>query len=371
MPSFEIPFFPYKALFEKDRQAFTDIFVDIGTRGAFINQKELHDFEQTLASYCKCKYSVGIADGTDAIIIALMAGGIKAGDEILVCSHTMVATAAAVAFVGATPILVDSGSDRLMDPDGIEKAITPRTKAIMPTQLNGRVADMDRIVSIAEKHKLKVFEDAAQALGAQYKGRFAGTFGVAGTISFYPSKTLGCFGDGGAILTNDDQVYRQILLLRDHGRNELGEVERWGFNSRLDNLQAAILLYRFKSYNNYIDRRRAIAKIYHERLKDIPQLNLPPSPDQDTEHFDIYQNYEIEAENRDQLREHLKNNGVGTIVQWGGKAVHQWKGLGYNISLPNVERFFSRCFLLPMNTALTDDEANYICDCIANFYQNR
>jgi dTDP-4-amino-4,6-dideoxygalactose transaminase len=364
-----IPFFPYAALFQAQESELLSIFRDVGRRGAFINQSELLEFEKILAEYCGAKYAVGIADGTDAMIIALMAGGIKSGDEVIVCSHTMVATAAAVAFVGAKPILVDSGPDRLMDPNAIEPSITSATKAIMPTQLNGRVADMDKICAIAEEHGLRIFEDAAQALGAKYKGKCAGTFGVAGTISFYPSKTLGCFGDGGAILTSDPEVYRQILLLRDHGRNEQGEVERWGFNSRLDNLQAAILLHRFKSYDKYIERRRQVASLYDQQLRTIKELNLPPPPTEDSDNFDIFQNYEIEADDRDGLREHLKKNGIGTIIQWGGKAVHQWKGLGYDIRLPKVERFFERCFLLPMNTAITDEEVSYICDKIAHYYR--
>lgn len=365
--NYKIPFFPYKALFSKDSENFTKIFQDVCGRGAFIHQQELLDFEKSIAEMSQAKYAVGIADGTDAIIIALMAGGIGRGDEVIVCSHTMVATAAAVHFVGATPVLADMGSDRLIDPDAIEPLITNKTKAILPTQLNGRVANMDKIKEIATKYNLKIFEDAAQALGAKFKGTFAGTFGVAGTISFYPSKTLGCFGDGGAILTNDDEVYRNILLLRDHGRNESGEVERWGFNSRLDNLQAAILLYKLRYYDSYIARRREVASLYHQQLSGISQIDLPPGPESDN-HFDIYQNYEIEADNRDSLRQFLTEKGIGTIIQWGGKAVHQWKGLNYNITLPNTERFFKRCMLLPMNTAITDDEVKYICNTIYDFY---
>jgi dTDP-4-amino-4,6-dideoxygalactose transaminase len=367
----KIPFFPYAALFSEQEPDLVKIFQDIGRRGAFINQRELHEFENELAKYCGCRHAVGIADGTDAMIIALMAGGIGPGDEVIVCSHTMVATAAAVAFVGAKPVLVDSGPDRLMDPASFEAAITSRTKAVMPTQLNGRVADMESICSIAERHGLKLFEDAAQALGAKYKGRCAGTFGVAGTISFYPSKTLGCFGDGGAILTNDPEVYRQVLLLRDHGRNADGEVERWGFNSRLDNLQAAILLYRFKSYSQVIERRRQVARLYCQLLGGISEVSLPPGPDDSPERHDIFQNFEIEAENRDELRAYLAEKGIGTIIQWGGKAVHQWKGLGYDISLPHVESFFQRCLLLPMNTAITDDEVRYITGTIEEFYGGR
>jgi len=228
---------------------------------------------------------------------------------------------------------------------------------------------MDPILEIAKRHKLLIIEDAAQALGAKYKGRMAGTFGLAAAISFYPAKILGCFGDGGAVVTNDDEVARKIRLLRDHGRNDEGEVEMWGLNSRLDNFQAAVLDFQFKDYAGIIAHRRAVAAVYQEELGQLSQLLLPPAPVTTGDHFDVFQNYEIDVDDRDTLRAFLKENGIGTIIQWGGKAVHQFAGLGFTQSLPKTDRFFERCLMLPMNMMVTEDDAAYIASKVREFYR--
>jgi dTDP-4-amino-4,6-dideoxygalactose transaminase len=220
---------------------------------------------------------------------------------------------------------------------------------------------MDRIQAIADKHGLFILEDSAQALGSMFNNRFAGTFGRAGVFSFYPAKILGCFGDGGAVVTNDDEIARKVLLLRDHGRDENGEVVMWGFNSRLDNLQAAILDVQFRDYESIISHRRALASAYEQNLADLKELELPPAPDADPRHFDVYQNYEIEADKRDELRAFLSQSGVGTIIQWGGKAVHQFTGLGLRTRLP-------RCLMLPMNMMVSTDDVDYISSRIRAFY---
>jgi dTDP-4-amino-4,6-dideoxygalactose transaminase len=365
-----IPFFNYPDLFAQHSAELTDVFQKVASRGAFIMQNDLSDFENKLVKYTGIKYVLGVANATDAMQLLLKAGGIGAGDEVLFCSHTMVATASAIKFTGATPVPVEAGVDHLMDVASIESAITPRTKAIMPTQLNGRVANMDAILAIADKYNLQVYEDSAQALGARYKGKSAGSFGVGGCISFYPAKVLGCFGDGGAVLTNDVEIYNTIKLMRDHGRGEDGNVSVWGYNSRLDNLQAAILNYFFDDYNAIVERRRTIADLYSTSLKDLNAVTLPPAVDSSEEHFDIYQNYEIEADRRDALKEYLANNGVGTLVQWGGKAVHEFKDLGFTQSLPFTEKIMRSSLMLPLNMTVTDDEVKYICDCVKDFYND-
>ena len=204
-----IPFFNYQALFKEHEQSFVDIFSDVGHRGAYIMQSDLSDLESKIADYVNIKYAIGVANATDAMQLLLKAGGIGIGEEVIFCSHTMVATASAIAFTGATPVPVEAGSDHLIDVEKIELAITPNTKAIMPTQLNGRVANMDEILRISDKYNLQVYEDSAQALGAKYKGQSAGSFGMGGCISFYPAKVLGCFGDGGAVLTNNKSIYNR------------------------------------------------------------------------------------------------------------------------------------------------------------------
>ena len=365
-----IPFFNYPAIYKENEQEYIDIFKDVCSRGAFIDQQDLADFEKNLAEYVDCKYAIGVADGTSGLILALRAQGLNQGDEVIFASHTMVATAASIYFSGGTPVAVDCRDDRLIDPEDILRKITPKTKGIVPTQLNGRTCNMDELNKIASDHNLFVIEDAAQALGSKFKGKAAGTFGSAGMISFYPAKTLGCFGDGGAVFTNDDEMFKQMKLIRDHGRDpESGEVVRFGLNSRLDNLQAAILNFKLKRYPEDLERRRSIARKYQEMLGHMEQLLLPPGPDADENHYDIYQNYEIEAENRDELRNYLAENGIGTIIQWGGSAVHQFEGLGFDCKLPRTEKFFEKCLMLPMNTTLSEDDVEYIGNCVKTFYE--
>ena len=298
----QIPFFNYPALFEREEQELMPVIQDVLRRGAYIMQKDLLQFEANLGRYLGVKHVIGVADGTVALMMGLRAAGVAAGDEVIVPSHTFVASAAAIHHVGGVPVLADCGADHLLNAPSVARKISSRTKAIMPVQLNGRTANMDGIVQLANQHGLKIVEDSAQALGSKFKGKFAGTFGVAGTCSFYPSKTLGCFGDGGAVFTNDDTAAEYMRLLRDHGRAATGDVIAWGYNSRLDNLQAAILDRKLARYDEAISRRRAIAAIYEDRLRTVSALLLPPGPDADPDHFDIYQNYEIEAERRDALR---------------------------------------------------------------------
>jgi dTDP-4-amino-4,6-dideoxygalactose transaminase len=371
MSTRSVPFFNYPYVFTSQEEAFTAIFQNVGRRGAFIAQQDLRDFEQHLAAFTGARHAFGFSNATDGLHVALRAAGIGPGDEVIFCSHTMVATAAAIHFAGATPVPVECGPDHLMDPAAAAAAVTPRTCALMPTQLNGRTCHMDALQAIAERHGLLIIEDAAQALGSRFKGRQAGTFGAASAISFYPAKTLGCLGDGGAVLTNDDEIRRKIFLLRDHGRDEAGEVVMWGLNARLDNLQAAFLDCKLAHYHEEISRRREIANLYQERLGDVAEFALPPAPDSDPDHFDIYQNYECEADRRDDLRAYLKEHGIGTLIQWGGKAVHQFQKLGFSVSLPYTERMFTRCLMLPMNRSLTNDDIMCVCDAIRQFYGYR
>jgi dTDP-4-amino-4,6-dideoxygalactose transaminase len=363
-----IPFFNYRGAFAAKEEEYVAIVRDVIRRGAFIQQRDLAEFEEALARYVGVAYAFGVGNATDGLIIALKAAGIATGDEVIFPSHTMVASPASVAHVGAVPVPVDCGGDHLMDPQAVEAAITARTRAIMPVQLNGRTCRMDELERIAGANGLLIIEDAAQALGSEFRGRRAGAFGTAAAFSFYPAKILGCFGDGGAVVTNDPVVASRIALLRDHGRNEIGEVELWGFNSRLDNLQAAILMAQFRDYDAIVSRRRSVAALYHSLLSDVAEIQLPPPPDADPDHFDVYQNYEIEADRRDELKAFLSANGVGTIIQWGGKPVHQFQALGFHVSLPATDRLFERCLMLPMNMMVTDEEVLYIAKTVRTFY---
>ena len=365
-----VPFFNYPFVFKSREDDFVRIFKEVGSRGAYILQKDLVEFELNLAKFAGTKYGLGVANGTDAIWLALMAAGVGKGDEVIFASHTYIATAASIHFVGATPVPADCGNDHMIDPESVKKLITKKTKAILPTQLNGRCCDMDSLMSIAKENNLIIVEDAAQGLGARFRGKGIGSFDKGATISFYPAKNLGSFGDGGGFVTNDKDMYDQVLLLRDHGRNDDGIFVRWGFNSRLDNLQAAILNYKLGYYDTEIERRREIASFYQNRLGNLKELLLPPAPDADPSYFDVYQNYEIEAERRDELKIYLKENGIGTIIQWNGQPVHSITSLGFTGSgLPYTEAMFKKCLMIPMNTSLQIEDLDYVCDKILKFYK--
>jgi len=217
---------------------------------------------------------------------------------------------------------------------------------------------------------LALIEDSAQGLGAKYKGKMAGTFGLAGSFSFYPSKILGAFGDAGAIVTNDDNFAHEMRAMRNNGRDGGLEVDSWGLNTRMDTVQAAILSFKLKLFPNWIKRRRSIAKMYHEGLKDVKELILPKPPVENDDHYDIFQNYEIEAENRDGLERFLKDNEIGSIRQWGGKAIHQYfpdefKGL----KLQRTEQLFRGELLIPLYPELRDDQVNFVIEKIREFYK--
>jgi dTDP-4-amino-4,6-dideoxygalactose transaminase len=366
----KVPFFSYPHIYKQYEKEMYDIVMNVIQKGAFIHQKENWEFEKNLANFLNAKYALGVANCTDGLLLALRAAGIKRGDEVIFSSHTFVATASAIYHNGAKPIPVECGADHLIDPDAIEAAITSKTKAIMPTQLNGQVCDMDRIMAICKKYNLILIEDAAQSLGASYKGKAAGTFGLASAYSFYPAKVVGCFGDGGAVVTNDEALRNEIFLLRDHGRPAIGDVAKWGLNSRLDTLHAAILDFKLSKYPLDIERRREIAQMYQNGLGEIKEITLPSAPNSNSDKFEIFQNYEVEAEakTREKLRNYLTENGVGTILQWGGKAVHEFKGLKLKYHLPFTESLMRRCFLLPMNTALSNEDVEYVISQIRIFY---
>jgi dTDP-4-amino-4,6-dideoxygalactose transaminase len=363
-----IPFFDYPELFLSQRDEMMKIFEDVGRRGAFILQKDVRDFEETLEKYLGVKHAVGVANCTDGLIICLKAAGLKAGDEVIISSHTFIATAAAVHHAGGIPVPVECGDDHLIDPDSVQSAITPKTRFLMPTQLNGRTANMDLLQAIAEKYGLTIVEDAAQALGSHFKGKFAGTFGAASAFSFYPAKNLGALGDAGAMISNDSEIYEKMLLLRNHGRLPSGEVAMWSLNSRLDNLQAAILQFRFKSYNKIIEHRRSIASVYDQELKSMAHIKLPPGPDDNPNHFDVFQNYEIQADRRDELQAYLKENGIGTLIQWSGWPVHQMKSLGFTQQLPKTDELFRKILMIPMNMSVTEADARFVAGKVREFY---
>jgi dTDP-4-amino-4,6-dideoxygalactose transaminase len=339
--------------------------------GDLMLRQQLRDFETHLAAFVGAQHAVGVSNCTDGLRLILKALGIGPGDEVITVSHTFVATAAAVHHSGAKAVLVDIGDDHLMDPDAAAAAITPRTKAILPVHLNGRICNMHPFMRLTHDHGLLLIEDAAQALGAKYYGIGAGAFGVAAAFSFYPAKLLGAYGDAGAVVTSDPEIAHRVSRLRDHGRTTGGEIAEWGFNCRLDNLQAAILDLKLARLHQSLERRRELTAHYHGHLSDVATLKLPPPPDDGPRH-DVYQNYEIEADSRDELIVHLKQQGIETMKPWGGKGVHQFAGLGLaHFRLPRTEAMFRRALMLPMHPELTNDQIQYVSQSIKSFYAGR
>ena len=366
----KVPFFDYKQLYLKDKNSINKIFNNISSKGAFILQKEVDVFEKKICNYTKSKYAITVANGTDAMQIYLKAFGIKKGDEVILSAHTMIATASAIKFCGANPIPVDiKKSDGLIDPKSIEKKINKKTKAILITHLNGRTCEMKEILKIAKKYKLRLFEDGAQSLGSKYMNKNAGTFGDASSISFYPAKILGCFGDGGIILTNNKLMAKKMRIMRDHGRDQNGSISYWGFNSRLDNIQAGILNHFFLDFKKTISQRRKIAKIYDKYLKDITEIKLPIMEKNSKINFDTFQNYEIQAENRNELKKFLYKLGVGTLIPWNGIAINNLKKLGIDYKLKNSDELFKKFLMLPMNNFISSSQVHYVISCIRKFYK--
>lgn len=364
-----IPFFCYPHVFETHKQALLETFNDVASRGAFVLQEEVRTFEERLAAYCGVRNVIGVGNATDGLELILHGLGIVAGDEVVLPSHTFVASAGAITSTGARPVFAEIGPDHLLDATDVEQRLTDRSRVLMPVQLNGRACQMDELLAIAATHDLLVVEDSAQGLGSRFHGRMCGTFGSAGVYSFYPAKILGALGDAGAVVTDDDALAQDIRERRDHGRaGPAGDVLRWGRNSRMDNLQAAFLLVKLEAFASEIARRRTLAARYQAGLEHLDQLVLPPPPKEGDDHFDTFQNYEVEAKQRDELRSFLHGQGIGTALAWGGKAVHQFEALGLSLQLPRTEQILRRSLLLPMNTSLANDDVDLVCDLVDRFY---
>ena len=281
---------------------------------AFILSDEMKTFEEEFASYCGARHGVGVANGTEALFLALLALGVGAGDEVIVPANTFVATAAAVCHAGATPVFVDCDPETYcIDVSKLSGAITPNTKAIMPVHLYGHPADMDAILSIARRSGVKVIEDCAQAHGTLYNGKHAGSLGDAAGFSFYPSKTLGAYGDAGMVLTNSDEVADKLKLLRDNGRTSWYEHEIIGYNSRLDGIQAAILRIKLRHLNQWVDGRRAHAAQYGKLIAGIDGLTLPVEKSYAKHSYYVYA---VRARNRDEVMPKLKEKGCGCGIHY-------------------------------------------------------
>jgi dTDP-4-amino-4,6-dideoxygalactose transaminase len=368
--AYKVPFVNVPAHFLSLQDEILEAVRTVLMRGNLILRDELRLFESNLAAFVGTEHAIGVNSGSDALHLALRALGIGRGAEVISVSHTCVATISAIVHAGATPVLVDVADDFTMDMSKVEEAITPRTRAIVPVHLNGRACDMDRLTDIAKEHDLMLVEDAAQALGAEFDKRKVGSFGIAGCFSLYPFKMLGAFGDGGIVTTNDSAVAREIAILRDYGEDrETGEVLHFGYNSRLDNLQAAILNVKLKYFQVWIEQRRQIARRYHEGLEDLHQLRLPHFTGE--KHRDVFMNYAVRAERRDRLVAYLKESGIEPLTPLSLiTPVHRHKALELNRwSLPMTDAIAREFLYLPISPELADDQVRYVISCLRRFYQ--
>jgi len=342
-------------------------YFEVMSKGDLIARGQLSSFEANLAKFVGTKYAVGLNSGYDALYMSLLAAGIGPGDEVICPAHTFVATCSAVVNVGATPVLVDVAPDFNIDVDKIPEAVTDKTRGIMAVHLSGWMADMPRIMALAEKHGLVVIEDACQSLGSSINGRGAGSWGLTGCWSFYPFKMLGGYGDGGAITTNDDEVAAFATRMRFNGEDrETGEYHGHGFTCLLDNLQAAFLDVKLGYLPEWIARRKEIAECYRKALCDIPDLLLPHHDRPGFDH--AYQNYTLRSKQGDEFSEYLKANGVEVLTQFR-KPYYKHEGLKLeDKGFPETEALSREVCSLPMNVELDDDEIDYVIKVVRSFY---
>jgi len=338
----------------------------------FILGPKVEQFEKQVAEYLGVKHAIGVSSGTDALLCSLMAIGVGPGDEVITTPFTFFATAGSIARLGARPVFVDIEPDTFnIDPTKIEQAITARTKAIIPVHLFGQAAEMDPIVQIARKHNIRIIEDAAQAIGAKYNGQLVGGIGDLGCLSFFPSKNLGGFGDGGMIVTNDDDLAERCRVLRVHGSKPKYYHKFVGGNFRLDALQAAVLSVKLKYLNEWHEARRQNAACYDQRLKDLPVTTPQIRP----YNYSIYNQYTIRVADgrRDALREHLKAKGIGTEIYYPLPLHLQecFAYLGYKEGdLPEAEKAAKEVLSIPVWPEMTEQQRAYVTDAIAEFFND-
>lgn len=338
-------------------------------RAAFILGEEVHEFEEKFAHYCDVQYCVGVASGTEALHLALRAVGVGPGDEVITAGNSFVATTYAISHAGATPVLVDvNEDDHNINVDLIERAITTRTKAIIPVHLYGQPAEMDAIRELADAHGLKIVEDACQAHGAEYKGRRTGSFSDAGCFSFYPGKNLGAYGDGGAVVTNDPEVAEHLRLLRNYGQKQKNVHSQLAFNSRLDTIQAAVLMVKLPYLDDWNNQRRNAAEWYNQHLADT-DLVLPVEHDH-CRH--VYHLYVVKHPQRDALMQHLNEELVQCGIHYPNP-LHLAQPYADSMirsiprDLPVCSSVAGQIFSLPMYPGLTEQQVIQVAESIKSF----
>lgn len=379
MNKYKVPFVDFPAQYKKIEPLIDEAIHTCLTNGDYVLRQDVKVFEESLARYVGTKYAVGVNSGTDALFLSLKAAGVGPGDEVITVSHTFIATIEAIVRCGAKPILIDVDQDMLMDCGKLRQAMGTllRCKAIIPVHFAGRMANMPKIMEMAKAEDIAVIEDAAQALGASIVKKWAGSFGLTGCFSFYPAKVLGGIGDGGAVTTDSKEIADKIRLLRNHwgikDQKHTGPIG-YGYNSRLDNIQAAVLNVKLKYLDDYIAIRRSHANIYHKHLRDMNDIILPSQ--EMIDEIRTYQDFIIRCRERDQLAQHLKKKGIEVLVR-DTTPNHLIVGLGLQPDgqiirrLPITEQIAKEALRLPIVPELSKTQIRYVIAKIKEFYGSK
>jgi dTDP-4-amino-4,6-dideoxygalactose transaminase len=337
--------------------------------GQFILGEETERFEKEFSVLCGAKHAVGLNSGTDALILALKCLGIGPGDEVITAPNSYLASASCIALAGATPKFADVSDDLNLDPAAVERAITSRTRAIIPVHLTGKPAPMKELFAVAQKHRLEVIEDAAQAAGAKLDGKPVGTFGRIGCFSLHPLKNLNACGDGGMMVTNEDALCQRARLLRNHGQPSRDDCTEFSMVSRLDSVQAAILRVKLRHLEDVTARRRANAEHYRQRLANCSRLQCPNDADGE---FCVYHTFVVQADKRDALRQHLEKAGIGSAIHYP-VPIHLMevgRKMGHRLGdFPACERLAQRILSLPIYPELSSQQLDEVADAILDFYK--
>jgi dTDP-4-amino-4,6-dideoxygalactose transaminase len=364
----KVPFIDLAAQYGHIKEEVNQNLSDVLNSQHFILGPKVKELEQKIAELCGCKYAIGVSSGTDALLLSLMACGIKPGDEVITTPFTFFSTASCISRLGAQPVFVDIDPRTFnIDPEAIEDKLSSKTKAIIPVHLFGQLADIDHLLDIASKAHLWIIEDAAQSIDATYKGRKAGSIGHLGCFSFYPTKNLGAYGDGGMIVTNNEEWADRLKIFRVHGGRPKYYHHVIGINARLDEMQAAVLLVKLRYLQQWNDSRTKNALLYNEKLKGLP-ITLPFIAESCKS---IYHQYVIKAPKRDELNEHLQNNGIGTQIYYPLPLHLQpcFKYLNYRDGdFPHAEEASKTVLSLPIFAELAEDQIAYVAEKIREFY---
>jgi dTDP-4-amino-4,6-dideoxygalactose transaminase len=362
----KIPYVNLKNQWKEERSELLPIIDRVLSSGKYVGGEEVAIFEDNVAKFCGVKYSVALNSGTDALMFALMMSGVRKGDEVITPPNSFIASTSSIAHIGATPVFVDVLPDQNIDPSKIEDAITKNTKAIMPVHLTGRMCDMNPIMEIAERHGLIVIEDAAQAFGSKYREKYSGSIGDIGCFSTHPLKNLNACGDGGFVTTNNEKIYSQLKILRNHGMADRNIVNNFGSVSRMDNLQAAILNYRFSKLEYVTGKRRDNAKKYFEGIIQDKVF----IPKERSYEYNTYHTFVIQTSFRHELQAYLLSNGIGSAIHYP-VPIHLQpasKKLGYKEGdFPVTEKQSKEILTLPINQFLSDNDLKRVIGKINEF----